>query len=110
MDEIEPPKPRANLGRKRGVKQEPKILSVKVKARITANKVIKTQDEKIKKATHQLHTARAKKERILKTDNALKGKDSTVLTADGIENLAPNVQEHVKENVIFEPNQLATSL
>jgi len=105
MDEIEPPKPRANLGRKRGVKQEPKILSVKVKARITANKVIKTQDEKIKKATHQLHTARAKKERILKTDNALKGKDSTVITDKEIEKLPPNVQEHVKENIIFEPNE-----
>ena len=61
MDNIEPPKPKKNLGRKRGVKQEPRVLSVEVKARLAAKRVIKKQDEKIKKATQQLQTAKAKK-------------------------------------------------
>ena len=46
-----------------------------------------------------------RKERILKTDDALKGKDSAVLTKDEVEQLPPNVQEHVEDNIIFQPNE-----
>ena len=104
MDNIEPPKPKKNLGRKRGVKQEPRVLSVEVKARLAAKRVIKKQDEKIKKATQQLHTAKAKKEHVLKTDSALKGTSSAVMTDKEVETLPPNVQEHVEQNIIFQPN------
>ena len=105
MADIEPPKPRKNLGRKRGVKQAPRVLSVKSKARASAKRVIKKQDDKIKKATNDLHNAKKRKERILKTDDALKGKDSAVLTKDEVEQLPPNVQEHVEDNIIFQPNE-----
>ena len=104
MADIEPPKPRKNLGRKRGVEQAPRVLSVESKARAAAKRVIKKQDDKIKKATNDLHNAKKRKERILKTDDALKGKDSAVLTKDEVEQLPPNVQEHVEDNVIFRPN------
>ena len=104
MDNIEPPKPKKNLGRKRGVKQEPRVLSVETKARLAAKRVIKKQDEKIKKATQQLHTAKAKKEHVLKTDSALKGTAPAVMTDKEVEQLTPNVQEHVKDNIIFQPN------
>ena len=67
MADIEPPKPRKNLGRKRGVKQAPRVLSVESKARASAKRVIKKQDDKIKKATNDLHNAKKRKERILKT-------------------------------------------
>ena len=105
MEELKPPKPRANLGRKRGETQGTRNYSTAVKAKISAQKTLREQNKKITKAQTEFHNAKKKKENILKTDNALKGKDSTVLTSDSIENLAPNVQEHVKENVIFEPNQ-----
>ena len=92
MADIEPPKPRKNLGRKRGVEQAPRVLSVESKARASAKRVIKKQDDKIKKATNDFHNAKKRKERILKTDDALKGKDSAVLTKDEVEQLPPNVQ------------------
>ena len=104
MDDIEPPKPRANLGRKKGVKQEPRILSVKTKAKLAAKRVIKTQDDAIKKAQQKIYNAKAKKENILKTDEALKGVSQSVMTDKEIEKLPPNVQDHVEENIIFKPN------
>ena len=102
--DIPPPKPKQNLGRKRGVKQEPKVFSVATKAKQAAKRVIKRQDDKIKKATNDLHNAKKRKEQILKTDNALKGKDSAVMTDKEVEKLPPNVQEHVEDNIIFKPN------
>ena len=104
MDDIAPPKPRTNLGRKRG-KQEPRILSIKTKARYAAKKVIKTQNEKIKKARQLIENAKVKKETVLKTDSSLKGEAKSVMTDKEIENLPPTIQDHVKENIVFEPNQ-----
>ena len=103
--DIPPPKPKQNLGRKRGVKQEQKHFSVATKAKQAAKRVIKRQDDKIKKATNDLHNAKKRKEHILKTDDALKGKDSAIMTDREIEKLPPNVQEHVEQNIIFEPNK-----
>ena len=102
--DIPPPKPKQNLGRKRGVKQEQRNLSVATKAKQAAKRVIKRQDDKIKKATNDLHNAKKRKEQILKTDDALKGKNSAVMTDKEVDTLPPNVQEHVEENIIFQPN------
>jgi hypothetical protein len=102
--DIPPPKPKQNLGRKRGVKQEQKHFSVATKAKQAARRVIKRQDDKIKKATNDLHNAKKRKEQILKTDDALKGKDSAVMTDKEVDKLPPNVQEHVEDNIIFKPN------
>ena len=104
MDDIAPPKPKTNLGRKRG-KQEPRTLSVKVKARYAAKKVIKTQNEKIKKARQLIENAKVKKETVLKTDSSLKGESKSIMTDKEIENLPPTIQDHVKENIVFEPNK-----
>ena len=102
--DIPPPKPKQNLGRKRGVKQQQRNLSVATKAKQAAKRVIKRQDDKIKKATNDLHNAKKRKEQILKTDNALKGKNSAVMTDKEVDKLPPNVQEHVEQNIIFQPN------
>ena len=102
--DIPPPKPKQNLGRKRGVEQEKKHFSVATKAKQAAKRVIKRQDDKIKKATNDLHNAKKRKEQILKTDDALKGKDSAVMTDKEVDKLPPNVQEHVEKNIIFQPN------
>ena len=102
--DIPPPKPKQNLGRPRGVAQKPRILSTATKAKQAAKRVIKRQDNKIKKATNDLHNAKKRKEHILKTDDALKGKESTVMTDKEVDKLPQNVKEHVKENIIFEPN------
>ena len=102
--DIPPPKPKQNLGRKRGVKQQQRNLSVATKAKQAAKRVIKRQDDKIKKATNDLHNAKKRKEQILKTDDALKGKDSAVMTDKEVDTLPPNVQEHVEDNIIFKPN------
>ena len=102
--DIPPPKPKQNLGRKRGVKQEQRNFSVATKAKQAAKRVIKRQDDKIKKATNDLHNAKKRKEQILKTDDALKGKDSAVMTDKEVDTLPPNVQEHVEDNIIFKPN------
>jgi len=102
--DIPPPKPKQNLGRKRGVEQEKKHFSVATKAKQAAKRVIKRQDDKIKKATNDLHNAKKRKEQILKTDDALKGKDSAVMTDKEVDTLPPNVQEHVEKNIIFQPN------
>ena len=104
MDDIAPPKPKSHLGRKRG-KQEPRTLSVKVKARYAAKKVIKTQNEKIKKARQLIENAKVKKETVLKTDSSLKGEAKSVITDKEIEALPPTIQNHIKENVVFEPNK-----
>ena len=103
--DIPPPKPKQNLGRPRGVEQKPRILSTATKAKQAAKRVIKRQDNKIKKATNDLHNAKKRKEHILKTDDALKGKESTVMTDKEVDKLPQNVREHVKENIIFEPNE-----
>ena len=103
--DIPPPKPKQNLGRKRGVKQQQRNLSVATKAKQAAKRVIKRQDDKIKKATNDLHNAKKRKEQILKTDDALKGKNSAVMTDKEVDKLPPNVQDHIKENIIFEPNE-----
>ena len=102
--DIPPPKPKQNLGRKRGVKQEQKNFSVATKAKQAAKRVIKRQDDKIKKATNDLHNAKKRKEQILKTDDALKGKNSAVMTDKEVDKLPPNVQDHVEQNIIFKPN------
>ena len=102
--DIPPPKPKQNLGRKRGVKQEQRNFSVATKAKQAAKRVIKRQDDKIKKATNDLHNAKKRKEQILKTDDALKGKNSAVMTDKEVDKLPPNVQEHVEKNIIFQPN------
>ncbi len=102
--DIPPPKPKQNLGRKRGVEQEKKHFSVATKAKQAAKRVIKRQDDKIKKATNDLHNAKKRKEQILKTDSALKGKNSAVMTDKEVDTLPPNVQEHVEKNIIFQPN------
>ncbi len=103
--DIPPPKPKQNLGRKRGVEQEKKHFSVATKAKQAAKRVIKRQDDKIKKATNDLHNAKKRKEQILKTDDALKGKDSAVMTDKEVDKLPPNVQNHVEQNIIFQPNE-----
>ena len=64
--DIPPPKPKQNLGRKRGVKQEQRNFSVATKAKQAAKRVIKRQDDKIKKATNDLHNAKKEKNRFLK--------------------------------------------
>ena len=102
--DIPPPKPKQNLGRKRGIKQQQRNLSVATKAKQAAKRVIKRQDDKIKKATNDLHNAKKRKEQILKTDDALKGKNSAVMTDKEVDKLPPNVQEHVEKNIIFQPN------
>jgi len=104
MDNIEPPKPKANTGRKRGVKQT-RVLSIATKAKNAAKRVIKTQNNKIKKAQQLIHHAKAKKENVLKTDSALKGIDSSVMTESEVDKLPPNIQNHVEENIIFRPNK-----
>jgi hypothetical protein len=105
MEELKPPKPKANLGRKRGEPQGTRNYSTAVKAKISAQRTIREQNKKIIKAQNEFHNAKKKKENILKTDGALKGKDSAVLTTDTVETLASTIQEHIKENIVFEPNK-----
>ena len=102
MEKIEPPKSKANSGRKRG---EPQSHSVEVKAKLSAQRSLRHQTKKIAQIQSKLTNERLKKETILKTDNALKGKTSSILDTDEIETLTPSVQEHVKENIVFEPNK-----
>ena len=104
MEELKPPKPKANLGRKRGEAQGTKKYSTAVKAKISAQRTIREQNKKITKAQTEFHNAKKKKESLLKADNALKGKKSSVLTTDDVESLAPNVQEHIEDNIVFKPN------
>ena len=99
MSEIEPPKPKSSTGRKRG------SLSVEEKAKISARQSLKEQKKKIDKTKSELVNARKKRDAIIKTSNALEGKKSSVLETTDVEQLTPNVKEHVKENVIFEPNE-----
>ena len=99
MSEIEPPKPKSSTGRKRG------SLSVAEKAKISARQSLKEQKKKIDKTKSELVNARKKRDAIIKTSNALEGKKSSVLETTDVEQLTPNVKEHVKENVIFQPNE-----
>jgi len=99
MSEIEPPKPKSNTGRKRG------SLSVEEKAKISARQSLKEQKKKIDKTKSELVNARKKRDAIIKTSNALEGKKSSVIETTDVEQLTPNVKEHVKENVIFQPNE-----
>jgi len=99
MSEIEPPKPKSSTGRKRG------SLSVEEKAKISARQSLKEQKKKIDKTKSELVNARKKRDAIIKTSNALEGKKSSVLETTDVEQLTPNVKEHVKENVIFQPNE-----
>ena len=105
MDDIAPPRPKSHLGRKRGVEQEKRVLSIATKAKYAAKRVIKKQNDKIQKAQQVISKAKEKKETILKTDSALKGNNKSVMTDKEVEKLPPNVQEHVEENVIFRPNE-----
>mgnify|MGYP001202247904 CR=1 FL=1 len=50
MEELKPPKPKANLGRKRGEAQEKKKYSTAVKAKISAQRTSREQNKKITKA------------------------------------------------------------
>ena len=99
MSEIEPPKPKSSTGRKRG------SLSVEEKAKISARQSLKEQKKKIDKTKSELVNARKKRDAIIKTSNALEGKKSSVIETTDVEQLTPNVKEHVKENVIFQPNE-----
>ena len=103
MEKIEPPKPKANAGRKRGEPQK-RTLSLETKAKISARQVLKEQNKKIAKAQSKIVNAQKRKETVHKVDNALKGKNSSVIKSDEIETLTPSIQEHVKENIVFEPN------
>ena len=104
MEELKPPKPKANLGRKRGKPQGTRNFSSAVKAKISAQRTLREQNKKIIKAQTEFHNAKKKKENLLKADDALKGKESTVLTTNDVETLTPKVQEHINENVVFKPN------
>ena len=98
MSEIQPPKPKSNTGRKRG------SLSLEEKAKISARQSLKEQKKKIDKTKSELVNARKKRDAIIKTSNALEGKKSSVLETTDIEQLTPTVQEHVGQNIVFEPN------
>ena len=99
MSEIEPPKPKSSTGRKRG------SLSVEEKAKISARQSLKEQKKKIDKTKSELVNARKKRDAIIKTSNALEGKKSSVLETTDVEQLTPTVQEHVEDNIIFQPNE-----
>ena len=101
MADIEPPKPKTNSGRKRGDRH----FTLAEKAKLAARHSLRKQQKKIIKASNDLSNAKVKRDTILKADNALKGKLSSVLDTKEVESLAPNIQEHVKENIIFEPNK-----
>ena len=105
MEDIAPPKPKTNLGRKRGQDQGKRNYSIETKAKIAARRVVKEQQNKITKAQQIISSAKIKKERIIKTDNALKGKESSVLESNELNKLPPNVQDYAKENIVFEPNK-----
>ena len=104
MEELKPPKPKANLGRKRGKPQGTRNFSSAVKAKISAQRTLREQNKKIIKAQTEFHNAKKKKENLLKADDALKGKESTELTTNDVETLTPKVQEHINENIVFKPN------
>ena len=99
MSEIEPPKPKSSVGRKRG------STTVAEKAKISARHALREQRKKIEKTKTDLSNARKKRDALLKTNDALEGKNSSVLDNSDIEKLTPSVQEHVKENIVFEPNE-----
>ena len=104
MADIEPPKPKTNSGRKRGDRH----FTLAEKAKLAARLSLRKQQKKIIKASNDLSNAKVKRDTILKADNALKGKLSSVLNTKEVESLAPNIKEHVKENIIFGLKQSKT--
>ena len=61
MEELKPPKPKANLGRKRGKPQGTRNFGSAVKAKISAQRTIREQNKKITKAQTEFHNAKRKK-------------------------------------------------
>ena len=100
MSEIEPPKPKSSSGRKRGKQYG----SIAQKAKLSAQKALTKQKNKIDKTKTDLSNARKKRDAIIKTSNALEGKKSSIVETEDLKKLTPTVQEHVKENIVFEPN------
>ena len=64
MSDIEPPKPKSNLGRKKGVVQEKKYFSREVKAKQAAKRSLKAQDLKIRKAHDTIQNAKKRKQKV----------------------------------------------
>jgi len=104
MADIEPPKPKSHLGRKRGVVQEKKFFSKEVKAKQAAKRTIKAQDLKIRKAHDAIQNAKKRKEKIFKANDALQGSSASVMVEDEVQSLPPNVKDYVEDNIIFKPN------
>ena len=100
MSEIEPPKPKSSSGRKRGKQYG----SIAQKAKLSAQKALTKQKNKINKTKTDLSNARKKRDAIIKTSNALEGKKSSIVETEDLKELTPTVQEHAKENIVFEPN------
>ena len=100
MSEIELPKPKSSSGRKRGKQYG----SIAERARLSAQKSLTKQKKKIDKTKTDLSNARKKRDSLIKTSNALEGKKSSVIETTDLEELTPTVQEHAKENIVFEPN------
>ena len=100
MSEIEPPKPKSSSGRKRGKQYG----SIAQKAKLSAQKALTKQKNKINKTKTDLSNARKKRDAIIKTSNALEGKKSSIVETEDLKELTPTVREHAKENIVFEPN------
>ena len=99
MSEIPPPKPKLNVGQKRGGKR---FLNKETKAKLSAKAAINKQTKKIKKLQNEIYNAKEKKETLQKaTDPNTK---SQVIEKDKLDLLTPTVQEQAKDNIIFEPN------
>jgi len=100
MSEIEPPKPKSSSGRQRGKQYG----SIAEKAKLSAQKALTKQKKKIDKTKTDLSNARKKRDAIIKTSNALEGKKSSIVETEDLKELTPTIQKHVKENIVFEPN------
>ena len=105
MSDIEPPKPKSNLGRKKGVVQEKKYFSKEVKAKQAAKRSLKAQDLKIRKAHDTIQNAKKRKQKIVKANEALQGSSSSLMVEDEVKSLPPTVKDFVEDNVIFRPNE-----
>tara|TARA_A100001011_G_scaffold398905_1_gene505117 strand:+ start:262 stop:1908 length:1647 start_codon:yes stop_codon:yes gene_type:complete len=105
MSDIEPPKPKSNLGRKKGIVQEKKYFSKEVKAKQAAKRSLKAQDLKIRKAHDTIQNAKKRKQKIVKANEALQGSSSSVMVEDEVKSLPPTVKDYVEDNVLFRPNE-----
>ena len=105
MSDIEPPKPKSNLGRKKGVVQEKKYFSKEVKAKQAAKRSLKAQDLKIRKAHDTIQNAKKRKQKIVKANEALQGSSSSIMVEDEVKSLPPTVKDYVEDNVLFRPNE-----